>query len=92
MDTQEDPGFLSVIGDFAVDGDMMRLVQEVCVVFQSEVSGTECKADAGKLMGLMSKLNDEAQGNTAVQQWQICIIMLGLQRFWQEQLHQRRPF
>ena len=66
MDTQEGPGFLSGIDDFAVDGDMSKLMREVYVAFQSEVSGAECKADAGKLMDLMSKLHAEAQGNTPV--------------------------
>ena len=36
------------------------------MVFQSDVSGAEFKADAGNLMDLMSKLNAEAQGNTTV--------------------------
>ena len=66
MDTREDPDFLSGIDDFAVDEDMAKLMREVYVAFQSEVSGAECKADAGKLMDLMSKLNAEAQGNTPV--------------------------
>ena len=57
MDTQEGPGFLSGIDDFAVDVDMAKLMRGVYVVFQSEVSGAEFKADAGKLMDLMSKLN-----------------------------------
>ena len=68
MDTREDrhPGFLSVIGDrdFAVDGDMAKLMRGMYVVFQSEVGGAEFKAGAGKLMDSMSKLNAEAQGNT----------------------------
>jgi len=67
MDTREDPDFLSGIDDFAVDEDMAKLMREVYVAFQSEVSGAECKADAGKLMDLMSKLNAEAQGNTPVE-------------------------
>ena len=66
MDTRGGAGFLSGIDDFAVDEDMAKLMREGYVVFQSEVSGTECKADAGKLMDLMSKLNAEAQGNTPV--------------------------
>ena len=68
MDTREDPDFLSDIDDSAADGDMAKLMREVYVVFQSEVSGTECKADAyaGKLMDLMCRLNAEAQGNTPV--------------------------
>ena len=67
MDTREDPDFLSGIDDFAVDEDMAKLMRDVYLVFQSEVSGAECKADAAKLMDLMSKLNAEAQGNTPVE-------------------------
>ena len=66
MDTREHPDFLSGIDDFAVDEDMAKLMREVYVVFQSEVSCAESKAGAGKLMDLMSKLNAEAQGNTPV--------------------------
>ena len=57
---------MSGIDDFAADEDMAELMREVYVAFQSEVSGAESKAGAGKLMDLMSKLNTEAQGNTPV--------------------------
>ena len=60
------PDFLSGIDDFAIDEDMAKLMRGVYVVFQSEVGGAECKAGAGKLMDLMSKLDAEAQGNTPV--------------------------
>ena len=60
MDTRgrEDPGpdFLSGIDDFAVDENMAKLMREVYVAFPSEVSGAECKADAGKLMDLILNL------------------------------------
>ena len=49
MDTREDPDFLSGFYDFEVDEDTAKLMQEIYVVFQSEVSGAEFKADAGKL-------------------------------------------
>ena len=55
------------IDDFAIDEDMVKLMWEVYVAFQSEVSDAKCKAGTGKLMDLMSKLHAEAQNTTPVE-------------------------
>ena len=45
---------------------MAKLMRKVYGPFQSEVSGTDFKADAGKLMDPMSRLNVDALANTPV--------------------------